>query len=487
MIGSYDAAGQLLTEDGPFTSDTVTNLYSNRRGLALSYAYNKAWNLNYRTNNGALSTFTVDTRNQLVSVPGGSCSYDANGNLVTNTATGLGYAYDDENRLVTAQYAPWTNSPGPPPELSSLMPQPQYTPGWKVNFTYDGLGRLRVRTDYANTTNGWYLTNTVLYVYDGNRVIQERNAANTPTVSYTRGNDLSGSLEGAGGIGGLLARSSGYSSGNWTSHAYYHADGNGNIICLVDANQAVAASYRYDPFGNLISKSGTLADANLYRFSSKEFHVNSGLYYYLYRFYDPNTQRWINRDPIQETGGQNLYSYVENEPVATTDSLGLKLWYCTRKTDKGPPTFGMGRHGYIWDDRPGVDDKDRECGQEACSGLAPCKGTGSGGQGPTPDGKWDGSIGDNGRWSNGTFECAQIPGSEGKEPDVMDYCNQHINHRPWLPPLWDCHTGARHCLRHFDLDLPPFRRWNFQPPFGGKPPPPVRPPKWPYGFNEPHY
>ncbi len=85
------------------------------------------------------------------------------------------------------------------------------------------------------------------------RVIQERNSANTPTVSYTRGNDLSGSLEGAGGIGGLLGRSSGYSSGNWTTHHFYHADGNGNITYLVDSSQALAASYRYDPFGNTMS------------------------------------------------------------------------------------------------------------------------------------------------------------------------------------------------------------------------------------------
>ena len=113
------------------------------------------------------------------------------------------------------------------------------------------------------------------YIYDGKRVIQERIGGNTPQVSYTRGTDLSGSLEGAGGIGGLLARSSGYSSGNWTSHAYYHADGNGNITCLMDTNQSVVASYRYDPFGNTISQSGSLADANVYRFSSKEIHANS--------------------------------------------------------------------------------------------------------------------------------------------------------------------------------------------------------------------
>jgi RHS repeat-associated protein len=156
-------------------------------------------------------------------------------------------------------------------------------------------------------------------------VIQERNASNVPTVSYTRGTDLSGSLEGAGGIGGLLARSAGYSGGSWTSHAYYHADGNGNITSLVNSSQTLAASYRYDPYGNLISKSGTLADANLYRFSSKELHLSSGLYYYLYRFYSPNLQRWINRDPIEEEGGMNLYEFCHNNPVQHMDSQGLDV------------------------------------------------------------------------------------------------------------------------------------------------------------------
>ena len=158
------------------------------------------------------------------------------------------------------------------------------------------------------------------------RVIQERDGSNTPTVSYTRGNDLSVSLEGAGGIGGLLARSSGYSSGNWTSHADYYADGNGNITSLIDTNQSIVASYRYDPFGNIISKSGTLADANIYRFSSKEVHVTSGMYYYGFRFYDPNLQRWINRDPIEELGGWNLFAYTGNDSVNGIDLMGLCDW-----------------------------------------------------------------------------------------------------------------------------------------------------------------
>jgi RHS repeat-associated protein len=163
-------------------------------------------------------------------------------------------------------------------------------------------------------------------------------------VVYTRGNDLSGSLEGAGGIGGLLARSSGYSgsTGNWSTHDYYHADGNGNITCLVDTSQTLAASYRYDPYGNLISSSGALASTNTCRFSSKEYIPSAGLYYYLYRFYDPNLQRWVNRDPIDEEGGLNLYAFP-NDPVDFVDIDGLSWWPKSWPVFKGfsppPPSY----------------------------------------------------------------------------------------------------------------------------------------------------
>jgi RHS repeat-associated protein len=178
-------------------------------------------------------------------------------------------------------------------------------------------------------------------VYDGWRVIQERDGDNVPTVSYTRGTDLSGSLEGAGGIGGLLARSHDYSSGTWSTHNYYQADGNGNITALVDSSGTLQASYRYDPYGNTLSSSGSLAGANTYRFSSKEWLATAGLYYYYgYRCYSPNWQRWVNRDPIHEVGfasitmkrgfysrlEQNLFAFVNNRPISFVDTLGLVNW-----------------------------------------------------------------------------------------------------------------------------------------------------------------
>ena len=94
--------------------------------------------------------------------------------------------------------------------------------------------------------------------------------------------------------------------------------------------------------GDLISSSGTAASANVYRFSSKELHVNSGMYYYGYRFYDANLQRWINRDPLGERGfellrghwarslttdGPNEYLFVYNDPENASHSQGLWCFY----------------------------------------------------------------------------------------------------------------------------------------------------------------
>lgn len=318
---AYDKISQLKVANSSVNSED--------RG----YTYDSAWNLNYRTNNGSPEAFSVDSKNQLTTVPDGmTCTYDSNGNLteVTDGAFwSFRYEYDDENRLVSwEQY----NLDGDTSEAIT----------W---FGCDGLGRLRLRTDFDPDNEFYPVT---CYVYDGMRVIQQRATDTedtdlelaTPTISYTRGTDLSGSLEGAGGIGGLLARSHGYSSGNWSTHNFYHADGNGNVTYMLNSSQSKVAEYRYDPFGNTISKSGSLADANVYRFSSKEIHPSSGMYYYGYRFYDPYLQRWPNRDPLGEEGGINLYGFTENDPVNFVDPYGENIIKIIIKLfpKKKPPT-----------------------------------------------------------------------------------------------------------------------------------------------------
>ena len=218
-------------------------------------------------------------------------AYDANGNLISD---GLhGYDFDCANELARVT-------------VTNIL---------KAEFSYDGFGRRRIRKEFTWQTNAWVMTNEVRYVYDGMNVIQERDGSNNPKVSYTRGVDMSGTMQSAGGIGGLLART------DTNGSAYYHCDGNGNVTMLVSNSGAMLAKYLYDAFGNPLGMWGTLAQANTYRFSSMETYENMVLF--TYRVYFPNLQRWGSRDPIEEEGGINLYGFVENNSVNEIDPLGL--------------------------------------------------------------------------------------------------------------------------------------------------------------------
>jgi RHS repeat-associated protein len=99
------------------------------------------------------------------------------------------------------------------------------------------------------------------------------------------------------------------------------------VTALVNSSGVLLASYKYNPYGGLISSSGALASANTMRFSSKPAILSAtgawGFYYYGYRFYDPLNQRWLNRDPLEEGGGRNLYTVVLNCPVGLVDAYGL--------------------------------------------------------------------------------------------------------------------------------------------------------------------
>ncbi|HKW28069.1 MAG TPA: RHS repeat-associated core domain-containing protein, partial [Verrucomicrobiae bacterium] len=354
---AYDNEGELTSAIGKETGG-MTNRWQEQLG----YTYDGAGNLNYRTNNGLLGAFSVNNLNELTTITNGgpltvagttttpatnvtvntsnaflyadstfastnqpwvsgsntftaiakdsygrvntnsvtvnlqtniSYYYDANGNL-TNDGT-RNFAYDDENQLMGGWAA---NS-------------------WSNSIVYDGKLRRRIERDYAWQSGAWVETNETHFIYDGNVVIQERDASNNPLVNYTRGNDLSGTLRGAGGIGGLLARTDyGQEIPGSPTTAYYHADGNGNVTMLIYTNQIIAAKYLYDPYGNTLSLSGPLASLNVYRFSSKEWNSSAGLYYYLYRYYDPNFQRWPNRDPRDEVG----FELIRNQAASSLAS-----------------------------------------------------------------------------------------------------------------------------------------------------------------------
>jgi RHS repeat-associated protein len=301
----YDSLGQLTSADAPDTAadrayqyDTIGNrLFAEKEGTQIP------------ASRGLNTTgYTPDALNQYDAIT----PYDANGIAGTPVVP----VFDDDGNM--------TNGPIP------TSPTANRTLVWDgenrlievtngstslVKHTYDALSR-RIATvvdpdDTAVTT---------LYVYDGWNCIAEYTGA-TPAISkkYLWGLDLSGSLQGAGGVGGLLVATLG-------SIPYYPTyDGNGNISEYLTISGYVIAHYEYDPFGNITLSSGVRKAHFAHRFSTKQLDLTTGLYYYGYRWYDPLTGRWPSRDPIGEEGGVNLYGFTGNDGINLWDVLGRNM------------------------------------------------------------------------------------------------------------------------------------------------------------------
>jgi len=156
-------------------------------------------------------------------------------------------------------------------------------------------------------------------------MIRERVTCNPSPVTnyYTWGLDLSGSLQGAGGIGGLVsAQLINPTTSNSTTVLYCY-DANGNVSELVGTTGTnVLAHYEYSPFGEARLTTGPLADENSIRFSTKYWDRETGKGYWGYRYADDG--RWLARDPMGTKGGANVYVHVRNSPANFVDGVGLK-------------------------------------------------------------------------------------------------------------------------------------------------------------------
>ena len=141
--------------------------------------------------------------------------------------------------------------------------------------------------------------------------------------TYVWGLDLSGTMQGAGGIGGLLWVN--VESGSHAGRYFAAYDGNGNVMALISASDgAVVAQYEYGPFAEPLRATGPLAADNPFRFSTKYTDPETGLVYYGYRYYSPSLGRWLRRDPVEEGGGVNLYCILHNAPISRWDPTGLE-------------------------------------------------------------------------------------------------------------------------------------------------------------------
>ena len=282
-----------------------------------AYIYDNIGNSLYTSLNSVTNDYTVNNLNQykavtnLVDLTGYKLQFDADGNMTKFDGHSL--SYDAENRLAAYMF-------GLNPSATGTV---------RSAYLYDHLGRRvkkMVQECREKDMGGigyftyWHTNEVTAFVYDGWNLVYERVAHTNGTVDeieYAWGLDLSGTPQGTGGVGGLL-----FEKRNGVIYIPCY-DANGNVTAYVDINGVVMAYRQYDAFGNTIAKGGDMVDAFHFWFSTKYLDHDTGLYYYGYRFYSPMLQRWINRDPIEEKGGLNLYGFVENSSISSYDAYGL--------------------------------------------------------------------------------------------------------------------------------------------------------------------
>ncbi|MEI7731574.1 MAG: RHS repeat-associated core domain-containing protein [Verrucomicrobiota bacterium] len=236
-----------------------------------------------------------------------SLMHDLDGNLTNDGRSS--YSWDAENRLLS---------------VTSLGDAP--TDSWRaVSHSYDyrsrRIGKISYRWDLDSSQ--WTQSVSLQFVYNGWNLIAERDDQGNLLKSHVWGNDVSGTMQGAGGVGGLVATI--FHTGPYVGTYLADYDGSWNIRRYIRASDGVVvAEYEYDPFHNIIRATGPMAREFNFLAATKYYDWETRLYYYGYRYFKDG--RWISRDPIEEEGGINLYGFIGNNPVTHIDWLGLDFW-----------------------------------------------------------------------------------------------------------------------------------------------------------------
>jgi len=225
-------------------------------------------------------------------------TYDDDGNMTFDGR--FRYSWNGENRMIRAEevVAPTNRAPT------------------VIAYAYDEQGRM-VSKNIAST-------NTIarLLLWDGYNIVRETDNG-VPTYNIW-GLDLDGTLQGCGGVGGLLA----VVRANGVFFSLY--DANGNVSDYISNSGIFAAHFEYSSSGETLVAHGTEFPI---RFSTKRYCPWTGVIEYLFRSYNSKTSRWMQRDQGNEESSHNLQSFLNNNALARVDFLGLEQIELRYETD----------------------------------------------------------------------------------------------------------------------------------------------------------
>ena len=360
LLSSLNATVQNSSIPVTYTYQGANQLRSKAIGSVMTKAYNYCYNedggyraalpnyVNYRDSSGNL-------------IYGDNCHYDSNGRLVkildsgSSTTTRAIYGYDQQGQLTSATVG-----------------------GTSYTYTYDTAGNIQSKKVGSTTTNYTYGNSAwrdLLTAYNGGSITY---SGGNPTKYYdgstftwTQGRRLATAKVGSTNISytydmagvrssktvgstkydfttlsGLVIRQTGggktidfvYDENNqplamkYNNTLYYYVlNAQGDVVRIVDSSRNTVASYTYDPWGKIISSSGTLADINPLRYRGYYYDSETGFYYLQSRYYDPEIGRFINADSYASTDATgllstNMFAYCENNPVMRVDPTGELFW-----------------------------------------------------------------------------------------------------------------------------------------------------------------
>lgn len=305
-----DAAGRRVSRIDTFDGTTTTNTFGyNVRSEVTSaamgtntygYAYDPIGNRITSSHNDEISTYTANALNQYTAIDEARPTYDADGNM-TADGNGWHYVWNGENRMVCASN-------------DEVV----------VTYAYDHHRRM-VR---KNISHGDTTTQRFDYLWDDWNIIREivREGDSVAVTDNVWGLDLDGTLQGAGGVGGLLAVIRSNSSlVTRSSSLYFPAyDANGNVTEYVATDGDIVAHYNYSPFGEPIDAFNAFDTVFTHMFSSKPYCSITEFCEYQMRKYIPKHGQWVIRDPLGTVSGVNEYILLTNcRRLATWDYLGL--------------------------------------------------------------------------------------------------------------------------------------------------------------------
>lgn len=127
---------------------------------------------------------------------------------------------------------------------------------------------------------------------------------------------------------------------------YFHPDHLGSSTVITDGMGYAYQLFLNLPFGETMAEQRRSTFNNVFKFNGKELDIETGLYYYGARYYDPRISNWLSVDPIalwqpvqesehyilgQHNGGVfnamnlNVYGYTYQNPIRYIDPNGKQV------------------------------------------------------------------------------------------------------------------------------------------------------------------